>query len=58
MNFLEEYNLSSYVDFFLCKGHSKKSNKDYYCICLKIDDCYYPIKFLTENQFENLRKGD
>ena len=43
MNFLEESNVSIYVDILLCKGHSKKSDKDYFCICLKIDDCYFPI---------------
>lgn len=58
MNFLEEYNLSSYADFYLCKGHSKKTDKDYYCICLKIDYAYFPIKFLNQTQYESLRKED
>lgn len=55
-NFIEEFDISSFVDFYLCKGHSKKSDKDYYCICLKIDEDYFPLKFLTEKQYNNLRK--
>lgn len=54
--FIDEVNISQYVDFAICKGHSKKKDKDYYVICLKIDDEYFPIKFLTEKQFNSLRK--
>lgn len=57
-NFIEEFDISSFVDFYLCKGKSKKSGKFYYCICLKIDEEYFPLKFLTEKQYDNLRKED
>lgn len=58
MNFIEEFDISSFVDFSLCKGKSKKNDKFYYCICLKIDDTYFPIKFLTDKQYNDLRKED
>ncbi len=57
-NFIEEFDITSFVDFFLCKGKSKKSGNFYYCICLKIDDTYFPIKFLTDKQYNDLRKED
>lgn len=57
-NFIEEFDISSFVDFYLCKGQSKKNANFYYCICLKIDDAYFPIKFLTQNQYDYLRKED
>lgn len=56
MNFTEETNISSYIDFVLCKGHSKKNDKDYFVLCFKIDNFYYPIKFLTYKQYDELRK--
>lgn len=55
-NFIEEYDISSFVDFFLCKGKSKKNGNEYYCFCLKIDEDYFPLKFLTEKQYDKLRK--
>lgn len=57
MNFDEKFDVSSMIDFYLCSGISKKNNKKYYCLCLVIDDLYYPVKFLTESQFNSL-KGD
>lgn len=55
-SFIEELSISSFVDFILCKGKSKKNGKNYYCICLKIDDTYFPIKFVTEKQYYDIRK--
>lgn len=57
-SFIEELDISSFVDFFLCKGKSKKNGKLYHCICLKIDDTYFPIKFITDKQYEDIRKED
>ena len=54
MNFDETFDISSMVDFYLVSGTSK-SNKKYYCICLVIDELYYPIKFINETQFNSLK---
>lgn len=56
MIFVEETNISSYVDFVLCKGNSKKNGKPYFVLCVKIDNLYYPIKFLTSKQYDDVRK--
>lgn len=54
MNFDETFDISSMIDFYLVSGTSK-SDKKYYCICLVIDDLYYPIKFINEKQFNSLK---
>lgn len=58
MNFIEETNISEFVEFVLCYGHSIKKDKDYFVLCVKIDNSYFPIKFLTLKQYNELRKED
>lgn len=47
-----EKNISKYVDFYLVKGVSKKNNKEYYCISMKINDKLIPLAFLTQTTYD------
>lgn len=47
-------NISKYIDFTLEKGHSKKNDKDYYCICIKIQDKTFPIAFMNKDAYDLL----
>ena len=46
----ELFNVNKFLDFVVVELFSKKTNKKYYAIALKIDNEYYVIKFLTETQ--------
>ena len=47
-------NISKFVDFTLIKGHSRKTDKDYYAICIKLDDKEFPIAFISSQTYELL----
>lgn len=48
-------NISKYVDFVLVEKVSKKNNKPYYAIVLRIKDNDYVLQFLSKDRYENLK---
>ena len=47
-------NISKYVDFLLVKDVSRKTNKEYYCIAIKLDDKTFPLCFISQATYELL----
>jgi hypothetical protein len=52
----ELLNINNLVDFVVIQLVSKKTNKTYYAIALKLNNQYYILKFLTESQKSDILK--
>lgn len=48
-------NISKYVDFILEERVSKKNNKPYYAIILRVADKDYVLQFLSKDAYELLK---
>lgn len=49
--------ISKYVDFYLVENVSKKTNKTYYAIVMRVKDQDILLTFLTANQYNNLKNS-
>lgn len=50
-------NISKYCEFLLEKKHSDKKNTDYYCVTLRIKDFDFPIIFLNEKKYNEIKNA-
>lgn len=48
-------NLSKYIDFYLIENVSKKTNKPYYAIVIRINETDIPVCFIGKDKYELLK---
>lgn len=48
-------NISKYCEFILDSKVSKKTNKTYYCITLRIKDSEFPLLFISEKKYNEMK---
>ena len=51
---MEEHNISKYVDFYVVKKTSKKTNNDYYALVLRLFEKDYFISFINESRYNDI----